>query len=91
MKKDDTYRSQFRLPYDLYEKLKAESERNHRSLNAEIVDRLSRSVEGEEAFHEMADRPLSNDELESIRETMLSAFDRLNEQIKKNAPKNKER
>lgn len=44
MKKDDTYRSQFRLPYDLYEKLKAESEKNRRSLNAEIVARLDESL-----------------------------------------------
>lgn len=44
MKKDDTYRSQFRLPYELYEKLKEESEKNHRSLNAEIVARLQESL-----------------------------------------------
>lgn len=47
MKKDDTYRSQFRLPYDLYEKLKAKSERNRRSLNAEIVARLDESLKDE--------------------------------------------
>ncbi|GGW23744.1 Arc family DNA-binding protein [Vreelandella hamiltonii] len=46
MKKDDTYRSQFRLPYSLYEKLKAEAELNHRSLNAELIARLEQSFEG---------------------------------------------
>ena len=45
MKNDDIYRSQFRLPYDLYEKLKAEADKHHRSLNAEIVTRLSESFE----------------------------------------------
>lgn len=89
MKKDDTYRSQFRLPYDLYEKLKASSEENHRSLNAEIVDRLSKSIEGESAFEEMGERELTSHELARIRETMLDAFDRLNKQIKDKAPNRK--
>lgn len=53
MKKDDTYRSQFRLPYDLYEKLKAESEKNRRSLNAEIVARLQRTIELDEREAEL--------------------------------------
>lgn len=47
--KDDTYRSQFRLPYELYEQLKKSSKDNHRSLNAEIVDRLQESLEPAEA------------------------------------------
>lgn len=37
---EDTFRSQFRLPYPLYEKLKAVAEESNRSLNAEIVARL---------------------------------------------------
>lgn len=40
MKKDDIYRSQFRLPYSLYEKLKESAEANNRSVNAELVARL---------------------------------------------------
>lgn len=36
----DVYRSQFRLPHSLYEELKKAAERNHRSLNAELVSRL---------------------------------------------------
>lgn len=43
--KNDYFRSQFRLPNELYERLKAESERNGRSLNAEIVARLEGSFE----------------------------------------------
>lgn len=41
---DDQHRSQFRLPYPLYERLKADAATNKRSLNAEIVDRLEKSV-----------------------------------------------
>lgn len=39
----DTYRSQFRLPWDLHELLKAASEESGRSLNAELVTRLEDS------------------------------------------------
>lgn len=37
---DDLYRSQFRLPYSLYESLKEAADKNHRSVNAELVARL---------------------------------------------------
>ncbi len=37
---EDLYRSQFRLPYSLYEHLKEAADRNHRSVNAELVARL---------------------------------------------------
>ncbi|MDD2046093.1 Arc family DNA-binding protein [Pseudomonas sp. GD04058] len=40
---DDIYRSQFRLPYPLYEQLKAASDENRRSVNAELVARLEAS------------------------------------------------
>ncbi|AZS50644.1 Arc family DNA-binding protein [Entomomonas moraniae] len=43
MKKDDIYRSQFRLPYSLYEKLKDSADRNNRSVNAELIARLENS------------------------------------------------
>ncbi|XDZ50198.1 Arc family DNA-binding protein [Neisseriaceae bacterium CLB008] len=33
----DTYRSQFRLPYDLYLRLKQSADNNSRSLNAELI------------------------------------------------------
>tara|TARA_R100000935_G_scaffold32266_1_gene52807 strand:- start:18 stop:338 length:321 start_codon:yes stop_codon:yes gene_type:complete len=42
--KEEIYRSQFRLPQDLYEKLRASSERNRRSLNAELVALLEDSL-----------------------------------------------
>nr|GEU28367.1 hypothetical protein [Tanacetum cinerariifolium] len=38
------YRSQFRLPFSLFEKLKAEAGRAGRSVNAELVGRLERSL-----------------------------------------------
>jgi hypothetical protein len=37
---EDTYRSQFRLPQDLYLKLKEAADSNRRSLNAELIARL---------------------------------------------------
>lgn len=40
---DDTYRSQFRIPYNLYEQLKSAADKNNRSLNAELVSRLENS------------------------------------------------
>lgn len=43
----DTFRSQFRLPWTLYERLKDSSERSGRSLNAEIVARLQASMDSE--------------------------------------------
>ena len=42
---DDTYRSQFRLPHSLYERLKDSAEQSNRSLNAELVERLERSFD----------------------------------------------
>lgn len=39
----DQHRSQFRIPYPLYERLKAEAEAQKRSLNSEIVARLEAS------------------------------------------------
>ncbi|MGF7191928.1 Arc family DNA-binding protein [Robbsia andropogonis] len=37
---DDTFRSQFRLPWPLYEELKKAATKNRRPLNAELVARL---------------------------------------------------
>lgn len=37
---EDTHRSQYRLPWPLYEELKAAAEKNRRPLNAELVARL---------------------------------------------------
>ncbi|SEC24860.1 Arc-like DNA binding domain-containing protein [Pseudomonas saponiphila] len=40
---DEIYRSQFRLPYPLYEQLKAAADGNRRSVNAELVARVEES------------------------------------------------
>ncbi|MYM74417.1 Arc family DNA-binding protein [Duganella sp. FT134W] len=40
----DIYRSQFRMPFALFEKLKAEAGKAGRSVNAELVGRLERSL-----------------------------------------------
>ncbi|AET95618.1 Arc family DNA-binding protein [Caballeronia zhejiangensis] len=37
---EDTHRSQYRLPWPLYDELKAAAEKNRRPLNAELVARL---------------------------------------------------
>lgn len=37
---EDTYRSQFRLPFSLYERLKQAADENHRPLNTELIVRL---------------------------------------------------
>lgn len=47
---NDTFRSQFRLPYPLYESLKALAQKNGRSLNAELVARLQRSIEADDVL-----------------------------------------
>lgn len=86
MKKDDVYRSQFRLPYDLFEKLKAESEKNHRSLNAEIVARLEKSVRDDEIENhpravKIPNLPERSDYLD-IREHLLGAVAQLDALLK---------
>lgn len=40
---NDIYRSQFRMPYSVYENLKEAADQNHRSVNAELVARLENS------------------------------------------------
>lgn len=66
MKKDDIYRSQFRLPYSLYEKLKESAEANNRSVNAELVFNLERSLNLREQINGMYEEvSLENKELPS--------------------------
>lgn len=52
---DDIYRSQFRLPYPLYERLKAAADHNRRSVNAELVARLERTFWWDEDAHKVED------------------------------------
>jgi hypothetical protein len=75
---EDLYRSQFRLPYSLYEHLKAAADRSGRSLNAELVYRLTQTFDSERAGSaaSLADklaRPENRGELESL----LSAIQRI--------------
>lgn len=52
---EDIYRSQFRLPYSLYEQLKASADAHHRSINAELVARLEASFGGDQQAEQIAD------------------------------------
>lgn len=45
MKKSDQHRSQYRLPDELYERLRKAAEDNGRSLNSEVVARLEFSFQ----------------------------------------------
>ena len=42
---EDLYRSQFRMPYSLYERLKEAADHSGRSVNAELVYRLGQTFE----------------------------------------------
>lgn len=85
---EDLYRSQFRLPYALYEHLKAASDRSGRSLNAELVYRLTQTFDSDRAGSagsagsaaSLADklaRPENRGELESL----LNVIQRIAEKI----------
>ncbi len=47
---EEIYRSQFRLPYSLYEQLKASADKNRRSVNAELIARLEQDAEDSPRF-----------------------------------------
>jgi len=51
--KTDLYRSQFRLPYSLYESLKESADQHHRSVNAELVARLESTFSEENRILDM--------------------------------------
>lgn len=64
------FRSQFRLPSELAHKLKRAAEANHRSLNAEIVERLVSTFDGNDrASQEQIDR------IEGMLEKLVSSQD----------------
>jgi len=46
---EEIYRSQFRLPYSLYESLKKSADANRRSVNAELIARLEESFGPQES------------------------------------------
>lgn len=78
---NDLYRSQFRLPYSLYESLKEAADSNHRSVNAELVARL------ESTFAE-EDRVMNMDFSDYLAEIQAAAE---GETIAAQAPELKER
>jgi hypothetical protein len=53
---EEIYRSQFRMPYSLYESLKAAADKNRRSVNAELIARLEEGFEREAASAEQPAR-----------------------------------
>ena len=66
---NDTFRSQFRLPWPVYLQLKAASEASGRSLNAELVAQLSSALST--PLHEGAQAealPLTADQLAQVLE-----------------------
>lgn len=72
--KDDIYRSQFRLPYDLYEKLKEAADAKSRSVNAELVARLADSFDDTENQLRALNNKLAVSELTAlVNEASLTA------------------
>lgn len=68
---EDIYRSQFRFPYSLYERLKAAADANRRSVNAELVARLEESLLREEVPRiELEDK---SGEIHSLSEKEIEA------------------
>ncbi|WP_186083609.1 Arc family DNA-binding protein [Burkholderia gladioli] len=53
---EDIYRSQFRMPWPLYEQLNAFAKANNRSLNSEVVTRLAISAAQSEAASAVIDQ-----------------------------------
>lgn len=72
---NDTYRSQFRLPSDLADKLRAAAEKSNRSMNAEIVARLERSF-AEAVPDEQVTAAVLREELRKLQERIGSAIER---------------
>ncbi|MGU7843823.1 Arc family DNA-binding protein [Burkholderia sp. AW33-5] len=62
---DDTYRSQFRLPWSVYLQLKDAAQENGRSLNGELVARLSASLALRSGENVKA-APLTTDQLSKV-------------------------
>lgn len=52
---EEIFRSQFRLPYELYERLKSSADESRRSLNAEVVHRLEEGFSKKLALEDASD------------------------------------
>lgn len=74
--KEDQYRSQFRLPYSLYERLQVAADQANRSLNAEIVLRLKESFSAEDPVKRLLSALEERDKrlIEEIRVAMGEAL-----------------
>ncbi len=77
--KEDQFRSQFRLPYPLYERLQAAAEQANRSLNAEIVSRLEASFSADDPVGRLLSVLEERDKrlLEEMRAGLREAFSEL--------------
>lgn len=62
---EDIYRSQFRIPYSLYELLKASADENRRSVNAELISRLEASFAKREVVRHKLGLPMVENPPES--------------------------
>lgn len=88
---DEIYRSQFRMPYALYEQLKASADANHRSVNAELVARLEDSFASDPSpavASETSERLISADDLHAqlsyiIRDVMDEVLRKADDQAGK--------
>lgn len=67
---EDAYRSQFRLPYPVYEKLKTAAEESGRSLNAELVYRLTQSFTENTPPSQKTASKASNIQVEELAEKL---------------------
>lgn len=59
---EEIYRSQFRLPYSLYELLKASADENRRSVNAELIARLESTFKKMDAVRHSLGLPMNETE-----------------------------
>ena len=80
------------MPDEMREHLQDAAHANRRSLNAEIVERLEKSINEEVLFSAEqggAHGEISAEELRRVREIMMEAFDNLTTSVKEKAPKNR--
>ncbi|WP_300727463.1 Arc family DNA-binding protein [Pseudomonas sp.] len=71
---EDIYRSQFRIPYSLYELLKASADENRRSVNAELISRLEASFSKREVVRHKLGLPLAEEPSEGGDEQEAPRF-----------------
>lgn len=74
MEKKDIYRSQFRLPQELYILLKESADRNRRNLNAELIFRLDIALNEERLEQNLAQWQMTRDEFEANARAVERAF-----------------